>query len=273
MQTSPRLPVAFFGHGSPMIALESNDTTRAWAEIAGAIGKPKAILMISAHWLTRGTAVTAMERPKTIHDFGAFPQALFDVQYPALGDPDLAARVREILAPMPVMADMTEWGLDHGAWSVLCKAYPGADVPVVQLSMDATKPPAWHYELGKKLAPLRDEGVLIVGSGNIVHNLGAMNRSVRDGGEYDWAVRFNDTIRSAIANDTPAAVVNYAAQGKDAVLSVPNPDHYWPLLYVLGARAAGDTVTFGPDHIEHGSLSMTSVVLGDLGDMGTRAAA
>jgi 4,5-DOPA dioxygenase extradiol len=259
------MPVVFFGHGSPMIALETNDTTRTWARIAGAIGKPKAILMISAHWLTRGTAVTAMERPKTIHDFGAFPQALFDVQYPAPGDPSLAARVRDLLAPMPVFADTQGWGLDHGTWSVLCKAYPDADVPVVQLSMDVSKPPAFHYEIGKKLAPLRDEGVLIIGSGNIVHNLGTMNRSVRDGGEYDWAVRFNGAIRSAIANDTPEAVVNYTAQGKDAALSVPNPDHYWPLLYVLGARSPDDRLTFGPDHIEHGSLSMTSVVFGDAG--------
>jgi 4,5-DOPA dioxygenase extradiol len=273
MQTPRRMPVVFFGHGSPMIALETNDTTRAWARIADAIGKPRAILMISAHWLTRGLAVTAMERPKTIHDFGRFPQALFDVQYPAPGDPALAARVRDLLAPTPVIADTTEWGLDHGAWSVLCKAYPGADVPVVQLGMDASRPPAWHYEIGRKLAPLRDEGVLIVGSGNIVHNLGVMNWSARDGGEYDWAVRFNDAIRQAIAGDTPEAVVNYTAQGQDAALSVPNPDHYWPLLYVLGARSADDKVAFGPDHIEHGSLSMTTVVLGDLGDAETRVAA
>ncbi len=171
-----RMPVVFFGHGSPMIALETNDTTKTWKAMGEAFGKPKAILCVSAHWLTQGVGVTAMTAPRTIHDFGAsFPQALFDVQYPAPGSPELAARVRELLAPQPVALDQQAWGLDHGTWSVLCKAYPDADVPVVQLSMDASKPPEWHFELAKRLAPLRDEGVLIVGTGNIVHNLPAMN--------------------------------------------------------------------------------------------------
>lgn len=256
-----RLPAVFFGHGSPMVALEENATTQAWREIARRIGKPRAILCVSAHWLTRGTGVTAMKRPRTIHDFGAsFPQALFDVDYPAPGDPLLAERVAKLLAPTPVVMD-DRWGLDHGTWSVLCKAWPEANVPVVQLSMDAEKPPAWHYELGRRLAPLRDEGVLVMGTGNIVHNLPAMDWGRRDCPPYDWAARFNERIRAAIVEDDPEAVAAYEALGQDAQRAVPTPDHFWPLLYVLGARLPGDAVSFGPDHIEHGSLSMTSVVL------------
>jgi 4,5-DOPA dioxygenase extradiol len=257
-----RMPIVFFGHGSPMIALETNDTTKTWKAMGEAFGKPKAILCISAHWLTQGVGVTAMTAPRTIHDFGAsFPQALFDVQYPAPGSPELAARVAELLAPQPVVLDQQAWGLDHGTWSVLSKAYPDADVPVVQLSMDATKPPEWHFELAKRLAPLRDEGVLIVGTGNIVHNLPAMNWGERHCAPYDWSQRFNDYIKQAIAEDAPERAVNFASLGEDAAKSVPTPDHYWPLLYVLGARLPGDVANFAPDHIEHGSLSMTSVTL------------
>lgn len=257
-----RRPVAFFGHGSPMIALETNDTTQTWKAMGEAFGKPKAILCVSAHWLTKGVGVTAMTAPRTIHDFGAsFPQALFDVQYPAPGSPELAARVRDLLAPQPVVLDQQAWGLDHGTWSVLCKAYPDADVPVVQLSMDATKPPEWHFELAQRLAPLRDEGVLIVGTGNIVHNLPAMNWGERHCAPYDWSLRFNDYIKQAIVDDAPQRVVDFASRGDDASQSVPTPDHFWPLLYVLGARLPGDVVRFAPDHIEHGSLSMTSVTL------------
>lgn len=257
-----RLPVIFFGHGSPMIALETNDTTRTWKAMGDAVGKPKAILCVSAHWLTRGVAVTAMTKPRTIHDFGAsFPKALFDQQYPAPGSPELAARVAELLAPTPVKLDDKGWGLDHGTWSVLGKAFPDADVPVVQLSMDATKPPAWHFEIGQRLAPLRDEGVLIVGTGNIVHNLPAMDWGDRHCAPYDWSQRFNDYIKTAIVEDVPQRAVDFESQGQDAKRSVPTPDHYWPLLYVLGARLPGDLATFAPDHIEHGSLSMTSVTL------------
>jgi 4,5-DOPA dioxygenase extradiol len=230
--------------------------------MGAAIGKPKAILCVSAHWLTQGVAVTAMTAPRTIHDFGAsFPKALFDVQYPAPGSPELAARVRDLLAPQPVVLDQQAWGLDHGTWSVLSKVYPDADVPVVQLSMDATRPPEWHFDLAKRLAPLRDEGVLIVGTGNIVHNLPAMNWGERHCAPYDWSQRFNDYVKQAILDDAPERAVNFAAQGQDAARSVPTPDHYWPLLYVLGARLAGDAARFAPDHIEHGSLSMTSVTL------------
>ena len=255
-----RMPIVFWGHGSPMIALETNEVTRTWAATAAGMPKPKAILCISAHWMTRGVAVTAMPKPKTIHDFGAFPQALFDMQYPAPGSPELAARVKDLLAPLPVALDQGQWGLDHGTWSVLCKAYPAADIPVVQLSMDATKPPSFHYELGKKLAPLREEGILIVGTGNIVHNLPAMDWSDQMRPPYDWAARFNDYIRDAIAQDAPERVVGYQRLGQDAALAAPTPDHYWPLLYVLGARLPGDRPVFSPDHIEHGSLSMTSVL-------------
>ncbi len=257
-----RLPVIFFGHGSPMIALETNETTRQWRAMGETIGAPKAILCISAHWLTQGVGVTAMPAPRTIHDFGAsFPQALFDMQYPAPGSPELAARVQGLLAPEPVVLDQQSWGLDHGTWSVLCKAYPDADVPVVQLSMDARRPPAWHFELAKRLAPLRDEGVLIIGTGNIVHNLPAMNWGDRNCAPYDWSRRFNDYIKQAIVDDAPQRAVDFASQSLDAAKSVPTPDHYLPLLYVLGARLPGDEPTFAPDHIEHGSLSMTSLTL------------
>lgn len=261
--TAGRLPVVFFGHGSPMIALETNATTKRWAAIAEAIGKPKAVLCVSAHWVTRGIGVTAMERPKTIHDFGAFPQALFDVQYPAPGAPDLAARVKDLLVPETVHLDQSAWGLDHGTWSVLCKAYPDADVPVVQLSLDGTKPPAWHYQMGQKLQALRDEGILIIGTGNVVHNLPRMDWNARNGQPFPWSQRFHDYIRAAIANDRPMEAVNFEALGEDAKLSVPTPDHYWPLLYVLGARMPGDTATFGPEHIEHGSLSMLTTIIGE----------
>ena len=258
-----RMPVVFIGHGSPMIALDDNQTTRTWARMAASIPRPKAILAISAHWLTRGTAVTAMAKPKTIHDFGAFPQALFDVQYPAPGDPALAARVASLLAPTPVLLDQGDWGLDHGTWSVLVKAFPAADIPVVQLGMDVAASPADRFELGRRLAPLRDEGVLIMGTGNIVHNLGTMDRSNPRAAPYDWAERFRAEINDAIVKDQPARVIDYASLGRDAGLSVPNPDHFWPLLYVLGARSPGDRLVFETDHIEPGSRSMTTVVLAE----------
>jgi 4,5-DOPA dioxygenase extradiol len=269
-----RLPAVFFGHGSPTIALETNDTTATWNRIANGIGKPKAILCISAHWLTDGVGVTAMAKPKTIHDFGrGLGDALFQIQYPAPGDPALAARVKQLLASeVDVVLDQDHWGLDHGTWSVLSKAYPDADVPIVQLSMDASKPPAWHYRIGQLLAPLRDEGILIVGSGNIVHNLRVMDWPGRWAAPYDWAVRFNDYIRAAVADDQPQKVIDYPSQGQDAVMSVPDPDHFWPLLYVLGTRAPGEAARFEPDHFEHKSLSMMSIVLGAHEDTASKAA-
>lgn len=256
-----RLPIVFFGHGSPMIALEKNAVTRTWKKMAERIGKPRAILSISAHWQTRGTAVTAMPQPRTIHDFGAFPQALFDVQYPAPGDPELAARVQQLLSSVPVKLD-TDWGLDHGTWSVLVHAYPAADVPVIQLGMDLAKTPAEHFAVGRSLRALRDEGVLILGTGNIVHNLPAMDWGNPAAMPYPWADLFNTAICEAIEADTPQTVIEYEALGDAAHLSVPSSDHFLPLLYVLGARHEGEHVEFTPHFIQHKSLSMTSVLIG-----------
>lgn len=245
-----------------MVALERSATTATWKDIAARIGRPKAILCISAHWLTRGTAVTAMASPRTIHDFGAFPQALFDVQYPAPGDPELAGRVRDLLSPMEVAMDTGQWGLDHGTWSVLVHAYPDADIPVVQIGMDVAKGPAEHWEIGRRLRPLRDEGVLIMGTGNIVHNLPRMNWNDADAPAYDWAERFNETILDAVVEDRPEAVIAFETMGEDAALSVPSPDHFWPLLYVLGARHDDEVAELNPNFIHHGSLGMTSILIG-----------
>ena len=257
MSTSTsRLPAIFFGHGSPMNTLASNRYTEAWRQLGALAGKPKAILAISAHWFIPGTAVTAMEQPKTIHDFYGFPQALFDVRYPAPGDPKLAARVRDLLAPVAVGLDES-WGLDHGTWSVLKHAFPQADVPVVQLAIDATQPASFHHALGAHLAPLRDEGVLIVGSGNVVHNL----RTIGWGGgpPYDWAVRFNDYVREAIAAGQYDRLIEYEKAGPDARLAVPTPEHYLPLLYVLGAQSDGERVHIAIDGIEIKSIGMLSL--------------
>ncbi|MFT4198398.1 MAG: 4,5-DOPA dioxygenase extradiol [Pseudoxanthomonas sp.] len=262
MSAPARMPLVFFGHGSPMNALEDNPVTRSWRQIGRQLPRPKAILCVSAHWLTRGTGVTAMAAPQTIHDFGAFPQALFDVRYPAPGDPQLAAQVRERLAPLPVALDPGQWGLDHGAWSVLVHAWPAADVPVVQLSMDVGHSPAQRFEIGRRLAPLREQGVLIVGSGNVVHNLGRMNWSSPDCPPYPWAQGFHDYIRDAVQADRPQDVLDYERRGEQARLSVPTPDHFWPLLYVLGARAPQEAVRLETDFVQHGSLGMLSMVFG-----------
>jgi 4,5-DOPA dioxygenase extradiol len=204
------MPVVFFGHGSPMNTLERNKYTETWRALGESIPRPKAILCVSAHWYTEGTAVTAMEKPKTIHDFYGFPQALFDVQYPAPGDPRLAARVRELLEPVEVRLD-DSWGLDHGTWSVLKHAYPDAKIPVVQLSIDGTRAPEFHYETGRRLAPLRDEGVLVAGSGNVVHNLRLMRRA--GGPAFDWAVRFNERVREALASRDHQALIEFERLG------------------------------------------------------------
>jgi 4,5-DOPA dioxygenase extradiol len=256
-----RMPIVFYGHGSPMVALEKSATTEAWHDIAGRIGRPRAILCISAHWLTPGTAVTAMRTPRTIHDFGAFPQALFDMRYPAPGDPALAERVRELLGPVSVDLDQG-WGLDHGTWTVLVHAYPDADIPVIQIGMDVRKSPAEHWAAGRALRPLRDEGVLIMGTGNIVHNLPAMDWENPSAPPYPWAARFNGAMLDAIAQDRPEAVIGFEDLGEDARLSVPSPDHFWPLLYVLGARHDGEEAEFHPDFIHHKSLGMTSILIG-----------
>ncbi|SDR51120.1 4,5-DOPA dioxygenase extradiol [Paraburkholderia fungorum] len=266
-----RMPVMFFGHGSPMNALEDNRATRAWASMGAAAGTPRAILMISAHWLTRGTAVTAMSQPRTIHDFGAFPPALFAQQYPAPGDPALASRVAELLAPLPVTLD-DRWGFDHGTWSVLGKAFPDARIPVVQVGMNRSCDARCHYELGRALRPLRDEGVLIAASGNIVHNLPAMDWSKPDSG-YAWAQTFHDRIANAIAGNRPDEVIDYEKAGAIALHSVPTPDHYWPVLYALGARHDDDDVSFESNFLEYGSLSMLSFILGKRSGSGLQEAA
>ncbi|HXZ54982.1 MAG TPA: 4,5-DOPA dioxygenase extradiol [Burkholderiales bacterium] len=254
----PRMPVVFFGHGSPMNTLDSNPYTEAWRRLGEAIPAPKGILCVSAHWYTEGTAVTAMIRPRTIHDFYGFPQALFDVRYPAPGAPALASRVRELLAPLDVALDQS-WGLDHGTWSVLKHAYPEADVPVVQLSIDGTQPARFHYETGRRLASLREEGVLIAGSGNVVHNL----RLMRPGAQaFDWARRFNERIRAALASRDHDALVDFAKLGDDARLSVPTPEHYLPLLYIAALQREDESMSFPVDGYDLGSVSMLTAVAG-----------
>jgi 4,5-DOPA dioxygenase extradiol len=253
------MPAIFFGHGSPMNTLERNRYTDTWRKIGESTPKPKAILSISAHWYTQGTGVTAVDRPKTIHDFYGFPQALFDVQYPAPGNPDLAAQVREMLRPVEVSLDLS-WGLDHGTWSVLKHAYPDADVPVVQLSIDGTQPPRFHYDIGKRLAPLRNDRVLVIGSGNVVHNLSAMRR--RGGPAFDWAVRFNERVRNALSSRDHQMLIEFEQAGEDARLSVPTPEHYLPLLYIAALQNDDEEMSFAVDGYELGSLSMLTAVIG-----------
>ncbi len=254
------MPAVFFGHGSPMNALTRNRYTEAWSAIARSATAPRAILAISAHWYTEGTAVTANERQKTIHDFHGFPQELYDLEYPAPGDPALAERVRSLLAPVQVRAD-TSWGLDHGTWSVLLHAYPGARIPVIQLSMDATQPASFHYEAGARLAPLREEEVLVAGFGNVVHNLRMMKRNAEDPA-YDWALRFESAVRDALLSSDHQALVHFERFGEDARLSIPTPEHYLPLVYVLGLQRGGEAASIAVEGIENGSLSMLSAVIG-----------
>jgi 4,5-DOPA dioxygenase extradiol len=255
-----RLPAVFFGHGSPMNTLEQNHYTDAWRRIGTSIPKPKAILCVSAHWMTRGTAVTAMDKPRTIHDFGGFPQALFEVQYPAPGDPALALRVRELLAPVDIQLDRA-WGLDHGTWSVLAHVFPAAEIPVVQLSLDASLSPRSHYELAAQLAPLRAEGVLIVGSGNVIHNLGRMQWA-DDAAPYDWATRFNEQVRDHLLAHNHQALIDYLALGESARRSVPTIEHYLPLLYVIAQQGGDEMISLPVDGIEYGSIGMLTAVVG-----------
>jgi 4,5-DOPA dioxygenase extradiol len=256
-----RLPAVFFGHGNPMNAIQSNGWTAAWGTLGAALPRPRAVLAVSAHWYLPGTAVTAMAAPRTIHDFGGFPPELYGVDYPAPGDPALARQVQALLAPVAVALDR-QWGLDHGTWSVLRHVFPAADVPVVQLSIDETQPPAFHYDLGRRLAPLRDEGVLVVGSGNLVHNLHAYGWGRRAMEPYDWAVRFEDLARDRIRAHDHAPLVAYESLGRDAMLSVPTPDHYLPLLYVLGLRHAVEPASFPVEGFDGGSVSMLAVRFG-----------
>ena len=255
------MPAVFVGHGNPMNALTDNPYAEKWAAIGKAIPRPKAILCISAHWYISATAVTAMPYPKTIHDFGGFPPELFALEYPAPGDPPLAERVKALLAQLHVGLDQ-HWGLDHGAWSVLCRMFPKADIPVVQLSIDERQPPAFHYALGKQLSVLRDDGVLVVGSGNVVHNLREYAWGKSGSQAYDWAVRFDATVREAILSGHDEKLVEYRKLGDDAKLSIPTPDHYLPLLYILGLRRKDDPVTFPVEGFDGGSMSMLAVQVG-----------
>jgi 4,5-DOPA dioxygenase extradiol len=255
------LPAIFFGHGNPMNALLSNPYTQAWHSIGDKTPRPNAILSISAHWFVPETGVTISTAPKTIHDFGGFPRELYQVEYPAPGDPELARRVQALLAPLPVTLD-NSWGLDHGTWSVLKHVYPDADIPVVQLSIDERESPAFHFELGKRLAPLREEGVLIVGSGNLVHNLHtyAWGRHMPD--PYDWAVRFETEARQMMVAGEHQPLIDYEKLGREALLSIPTPDHYLPLLYVIATRQQKEDVSFPVEGVDGGSISMLSVQIG-----------
>jgi 4,5-DOPA dioxygenase extradiol len=253
------LPAIFFGHGNPMNAVLDNHYTEAWRLIGTKTPKPKAILAISAHWFVPGTGVTISTAPRTIHDFGGFPRELYQVRYPAPGDPDLARRVQKMLAPVPVNLD-NSWGLDHGTWSVLRHVYPQADVPVVQLSLDEAQPASFHFEVGRKLAPLRDEGILIVGSGNLVHNLHAYAWGRHMPDPYDWAIRFESEAKEMMLAGEYKPLVDYETLGKEALLSIPTPDHYLPMLYVIATRQKAEIVSFPIEGVDGGSISMLTAI-------------
>lgn len=258
---SERLPAIFFGHGNPMNAVLNNSYTQGWSLIGEQTPRPKAILSISAHWFVPETGVTVSTAPRTIHDFGGFPRELYQVQYPAPGDPDLARRVQQLLAPVPVKLD-NSWGLDHGTWSVLRHVYPNSDIPIVQLSVDETQPASFHFEIGRKLAPLRDENILIVGSGNLVHNLHAYAWGRHMPDPYDWAVRFEAEAKAIMLAGEYKPLIHYERLGPEAMLSIPTPDHYLPLLYVIATRQQNEIVTFPIEGVDGGSISMLAVQVG-----------
>jgi Uncharacterized conserved protein len=255
-----KMPVLFLGHGSPMNAIEENQFVAGFRNIGKDIPKPKAILCISAHWETRGTLVTAMKNPMTIHDFGGFPKELFDVQYPAPGSPELAKEIKENIHNTQVGLD-EKWGLDHGCWSVVKHLYPKADIPVIQMSLDYYQSPQYHYDLAKELAPLRNQGVLILGSGNIVHNLGKVAWDKLNASEYgyDWALEADEIMKKYIVNGDHASLINYKSQGTAFNLAVPTPDHFLPLLYALALKDESEKITLFNDKLVGGSLSMTSL--------------
>lgn len=255
---SDKMPVLFIGHGSPMNAIENNEFSEAWKATASKIPVPKAILCISAHWETNGTKVTAMQTPKTIHDFGGFPQELFDKQYPAPGSPTLASETKSLIKKTSVELDM-EWGLDHGTWSVLAPMYPEAKIPVYQLSLDYTKPPEYHYALSKELSALRRKGVLIIGSGNIVHNLGMIQWSDK---AFDWAIEFDAIAANHIEEGNHQPLINYKNFGKAATLSIPSNEHYLPMLYAIALQEKNESVSFFANKTTMGSISMRSIKIG-----------
>ena len=255
------LPAIFFGHGNPMNAVWDNSYTEGWRQIGKQMPRPRAILAISAHWFVPETGVTVSTAPRTIHDFGGFPRELYQVQYPAPGDPELARQVQAMLKPLQVKVD-SSWGLDHGTWSVLRHVYPNADVPVVQLSIDETQTASFHYEIGRKLAPLRSEGILIVGSGNLVHNLHAYAWGRHMPAPYDWAVRFEQEAKEMMVAGEFKPLIDDENLGPEARLSIPTPDHYLPLLYVIASRQEREVISFPIEGVDGGSISMLSVQVG-----------
>ncbi len=259
-----KMPVLFLGHGSPMNAIEENEFVAEFKNIGKTIPKPNAIICVSAHWETRGTYVTAMEKPMTIHDFGGFPQALFQVQYPVNGDPELANEIKSIVNKAEVGLN-SNWGLDHGAWSVIKHLFPEADVPVVELSLDCQKTPKFHYELAKELSSLRKKGVLIIGSGNMVHNLRMIKWSQLNANAFafDWASEAREKMKKYILSDDHHQLINYQSQGLAFDLAIPTPEHYLPLLYALALKEENDHVRIFNDKIVAGSLDMTSVIIGN----------
>ena len=262
-QNTEKMPVLFLGHGSPMNAIEENQFVQGFRNISHEIPKPNAILCVSAHWFTDGTFVTAMEMPKTIHDFYGFPKELFDVQYPAKGSPELAKETAQLLLPEFVEEDHN-WGLDHGAWSVIRHLYPNAEIPVIQLSIDYTKPPQYHFDLAKKLSKLREKGILIIGSGNIVHNLRMVDfRNIDNVGfGYDWAIEAREKTNNWLLDGNFRNLIDYQKQGIAMQTAVPTPDHYLPLIYSLGLKEKSEELSLFNDELIGGSLSMTSVKIG-----------
>lgn len=258
-----KMPVLFLGHGSPMNAIEENEFVRGFRNIGKDIPTPKAILIISAHWETKGTLVTAMQKPRTIHDFGGFPQALFDVHYPAPGSPKLANETKRLIKKVQVGLDES-WGLDHGAWSVVKHLYPKADVPIIQMSIDYTQGAQYHYDLAKELASLRKKGILIIGSGNMVHNLGmvAWDKLNTDSYGYDWAIEANDKMKHLILSDNHQPLIHFKSQGRAFDLAIPSPEHYLPLLYTLALKESNEQASFFNDKPVGGSLTMTSMKIG-----------
>lgn len=263
LEEEEKLPVLFIGHGSPMNGIEDNEFSRTWSKFGNEIPKPKAVLVISAHWLTNGTHITAMNNPKTIHDFGGFPQALFDVHYPAKGNPELAKYTSELITSTSIGLDH-DWGLDHGTWTVVRHMYPNADIPVLQLSIDYNKPAEYHYNLAKQLASLRKKGVLIIGSGNMIHNLRMVAWDKLSEAEYgfDWAIEMNTLFKEKIGNNDFKSLLDYEKLNKAAKLAIPTPDHYFPLIYAIALQDNNDEVRFFNDKLVGGSLNMTSVKWG-----------
>jgi 4,5-DOPA dioxygenase extradiol len=258
-----KMPVLFVGHGSPMNAIEDNEFSRYWKKIAIEIEKPQAVLCISAHWLTRGTFITAMDFPKTIHDFGGFPKELSEAVYPAPGNPEIALETSKLITSTSVGLDH-DWGLDHGTWSIVKQMYPDADIPVLQLSIDYNKPANYHYELAKEISALRNKGVLIIGSGNMVHNLGkvAWDKMNEPNFGFDWAIEMNDIFKKKIESNDHKALIQYEKLSSSALLAIPTPDHYYPLLYSLGLQERNEEIQFFNDKLVAGSLTMTSVRIG-----------